>query len=432
MVLGTLASSVGQAAHADFIKDSHANLALRNLYFNSDFRDQPGPAGQSKTAEWAQGFLLNYTSGFTAGILGFGVDAMALQGVKLDGGAGNHRGSSMIPDDGTGAADQWSRLGLTGKVRLGKTEARLGTLTPKLPILVSSDSRLLPQTFEGAQLTSNSIDNLTLTAGRLEHATGRASTDRTGLAVTGGTRESNEFVFAGADYKVTKDLLVQYYAANLEDYYTQQFLGLQHTFALSEGQSIKADLRYFDTDSSGANGSVNGRADGYRASGYTHDQSGEIDNRTWSAMFTYSLGGHALTGGYQRVSDGSNFVQLNQGSLPDKGAAGGSLYLFTDRMLTSFNRAGERTWFGQYAYDFVALGVPGLRASMIYLKGDGIKATSSAEQREWERDFALDYVIQDGLFKGVGLGWRNASLRSQVAPAQDQNRLIVSYTLALF
>lgn len=166
MVLGTLASSVGQAAHADFIKDSHANLALRNLYFNSDFRDQPGPAGQSKTAEWAQGFMLNYTSGFTAGILGFGVDAMALQGVKLDGGAGNHRGSSMIPDDGTGAADQWSRLGLTGKVRLGKTEARLGTLTPKLPILVSSDSRLLPQTFEGAQLTSNSIDNLTLTADR--------------------------------------------------------------------------------------------------------------------------------------------------------------------------------------------------------------------------------------------------------------------------
>ncbi|NBA94819.1 OprD family porin [Pseudomonas sp. R5(2019)] len=432
LVLGALTSSVGQAARADFIEGSHANLALRNLYFNNDYRDRPGPAGQSKTEEWAQGFMLNYTSGFTAGTLGFGVDALAFQGVTLNSGAGNHRGSSMIPDDGTGAADQWSRLGLTGKARLGSTEARLGTLQPKLPILVSNDGRLLPQTFQGGQVTSNDIDNLTLTAGRLDQATGRASTDRTGLAVNGATRQSNDFVFAGADYKVTKDLIVQYYVANLEDYYTQQFFGLQHVLALGKGQSFKTDLRYFDTDSSGANGSASGRAEGYRVGGYTRNSSGEIDNRTWSAMFTYTLGGHALTGGYQSVSDDSNFVQLNQGTLPGKGAAGSSVYLFTDRMLASFTRAGERTRFGQYAYDFAALGVPGLRASMVYLKGDDIKTAVGGDKGEWERDLALDYVIQDGTFKGVGFGWRYGALRSQIDPHQDQNRLIVSYTLSLF
>jgi hypothetical protein len=338
----------------------------------------------------------------------------------------------MIPSDGTEAVDEWSRLGLTGKARLGKTEARLGTLTPKLPILMSNDGRLLPQTFEGAQLTSNDIDNLTLTAGHLEHATGRASTDRTGLAVSGGTRESNDFLFAGFDYKVTKNLLAQYYVANLEDYYTQQFFGLQHTLALSEGQSIKTDLRYFDTGASGANDTANGRADGYRVGGYTRNNSGKIDYQTWSAMFTYSLGAHALTGGYQRISDGSNFVQLNQGTLPDKGAGGASLYLFTDRLLSSFNRAGERTWFSQYAYDFAGLGVPGLRASVTYLKGDNIKSVSNVEQKEWDRDVALDYVIQSGPFSGVAFGWRNSTLHSQLVPNQDMNRLIVSYTLVLF
>ena len=432
LVLGAVTCSVGQVAHADFIKDSHASLALRNLYFNNDFRDRPGAAGQSKTAEWAQGFMLNYTSGFTDGTFGFGVDAMGYQGVTLDSGAGNHRGSSMIPSDGNSAAAEWSRLGLTGKARLGKTEARLGTLLPKLPILMASDGRLLPQTFEGAQLTSNDFDNLTLTAGHLEHATGRGSSDRTGLAVAGGTRASNDFVFAGANYNVTKDLLVQYYAANLENYYTQQFFGLQHTLALGEGQSIKTDLRYFDTGSSGANGSAGGRADGYRVGGYTRNGSGEIDNRTWSAMFTYSIGGHALTSGYQQISGDSNFVQLNQGALPDKGAAGASLYLFTDRMLTSFNRAGERTWFGQYAYDFAGLGVPGLRASMVYLKGDDIKAATGGDKAEWERDLALEYVIQSGPLKNVGLAWKQGVLRSQVDPDQDQHRLIISYTLALF
>ncbi|NQD73629.1 outer membrane porin, OprD family [Pseudomonas sp. CrR7] len=297
---------------------------------------------------------------------------------------------------------------------------------------MSNDGRLLPQTFEGIQFTSNDFDNLTLTAGRLEHATGRASTDRTGLAVLGGTRESDALLFAGIDYNFTKGSLVQYYAANLENYYTQQFLGLQHTVALGAGQSLKADLRYFDTGASGANGSARGRAEGYRVNGYTRDGSGEIDNRTWSAILTYTLGGHGLTGGYQSVSDASAFVQPNQGALPEKGAAGASVYLFTDRMLATFNRAGERTWFGQYGYDFAALGAPGLRASVVYLKGDGIKTISGIEQKEWERDLALDYVIQTGLFKGVGLSWRQAALRSEVADAQDQTRVIISYTLALF
>lgn len=101
-------------------------------------------------------------------------------------------------------------------------------------------------------------------------------------------------------------------------------------------------------------------------------------------------------------------------------------------MLASFNRAGERTWFGQYAYDFAAAGVPGLRASMVYLKGSNIQTTASGNQTEWERDLALDYVIQNGTFKGLGLGWRYGVLHSQAEANQDQNRLILSYTLALF
>ena len=33
-----------------------------------------------------QGFILNYQSGFTQGTVGFGVDALGLLGVRLDGG----------------------------------------------------------------------------------------------------------------------------------------------------------------------------------------------------------------------------------------------------------------------------------------------------------------------------------------------------------
>jgi hypothetical protein len=424
-MFGSIAMS--SQAFADFLSDSKATLGMRNFYFNNDNRD--GTAAPSKTEEWAQGFMLDVKSGYTDGTVGFGVDALGLLGVTLDTGKGRHVGSSMIPSDSDNrAVDEWSRLGLTGKVKISKTELRYGTLIPKLPILVANDGRVLPQTFDGGQITSSEFKDLTLTGGRIEHATGRGSTDQTGLAALGGTRESNQFDFAGGDWKVTKDLTAQYYYANLDNYYVQQFFGLIHTLAFSDNQSLKTDLRYFKTDSSGANSSG---TTGYRISGYTENGDGEIDNRTWSAALIYTVGGHAVTAGYQSVSDGSNFTQLNQGSLVDKGAGGSSVYLYTDRFIQSFTRAGENTAFGQYAYDFAALGVPGLKASVMYLSGNNIKTASGSDQKEWERDFTLDYVLQSGALKGVGFGWRNGKSNSEAARDQDQNRIVVSYSIPL-
>jgi hypothetical protein len=424
-MFGSIAMS--SQVFADFLSDSKATLGMRNFYFNNDNRD--GTAAPSKTEEWAQGFMLDVKSGYTDGTVGFGVDALGLLGVTLDTGKGRHVGSSMIPSDSDNrAVDEWSRLGLTGKVKISKTDLRYGTLIPKLPILVANDGRVLPQTFDGSQITSSEFKDLTLTGGRIEHATGRGSTDQTGLAALGGTRESNQFDFAGGDWKVTKDLTAQYYYAHLDNYYTQQFFGLIHTLAFSDNQSLKTDLRYFNTDSSGENSSG---TSGYRISGYTKNGDGVIDNRTWSAALIYSLGGHAITAGYQSVSDGSSFTQLNQGGLVDKGAGGSSVYLYTDRLIQSFTRAGERTSFGQYAYDFAALGVPGLKASVMYLSGDNIKTRSGDNQKEWERDIFLDYVLQSGALKGVGFGWRNGKSNSEAARDQDQNRVFVSYSIPL-
>lgn len=421
-------TALSSHAYADFLSDGKATLGLRNFYFSNDNRD--GTAAPSKTEEWAQGFMLDFKSGYTDGTVGVGIDALGLMGITLDSGKGRHVGSTMIPSDGDNSAvDEWSRLGLTGKVKISKTELRYGTLIPKLPILVANDGRVLPQTFEGGQITSGEIKNLTLTGGRIEHATGRGSTDQTGLSVAGGTRESNKFDFAGGDWKVTKDLTAQYYYANLDDYYTQHFFGLIHTLTISENQYLKTDLRYFKTDSSGENSSG---TTGYRISGFTESGDGEIDNRTWSAALIYTVGGHAVTAGYQSVSDGSNFTQLNQGSLVDKGAGGTSLYLYTDRLIQSFTRAGENTAFGQYAYDFAAVGIPGLKASVIYLSGDNIKTTSGSDQKEWERDFTLDYVVQSGALKNVAFGWRNGKSNSEAARNQDQNRVFVSYSIPLF
>lgn len=432
----TLAAVASQASAAGFIEDSKASVGLRNFYINQDTRN----ADANTQEEWGQGFQFNYISGYTEGTVGFGVDALGLLGVKLDSGKGRHGnpdssryGGTVFPTDENGrAVDDFSSLGLTGKVRISKTEARIGTLQPKLPVVTFNDGRLLPQTFEGGQITSAEIDNLTLIGGQLEHAKGRNSSNDEGLSIAGANNAetgqfSNKFYYAGADYKISKDLLAQYYYGNLDDFYKQHFLGLVHNWAIGPG-SLKSDLRYFHSDSDGKNGSVAGRAEGYKAQGEIDAANKitgvEVDNQTWSALFTYTLGSHALSGGYQQVSGDSAFPFLNQGD-------GSTAYLITDRQIGKFLSAGERTWLAEYAYDFSKAGVPGLKATVTYLSGDNIDAVGG-DRKEWERDFRLDYTLQEGALKGLGFSWRNASLRGNTtANDQDENRLIVSYTLSL-
>ncbi|MFL7961105.1 MULTISPECIES: OprD family outer membrane porin [unclassified Pseudomonas] len=420
-----------QAGAAGFIEDSKASVSSRTMYFESDNHE-----GGSDQREAATGLKFDYKSGFTQGVVGFGIDAQALAGLHLDGGKGQHPdNNSFSPSDSDGSAEHsWSRASGNVKALFSKTEAHLGgALQPNLPILVANDGRLLPQTFEGGTITSKDLDNVTFNAGQLEHAQGRAGTNSTGLAVNGGTEDSNQFRYAGADWKVTKDLTLQYYYANLQDYYKQHFLGAVHVFPISEGQSFKTDLRYFDSSSDGRNGDP-----GYRFNnngGYAKNP-GEVDNKTWSAMFTYTLGGSAFLLGHQQVGDDGGFVYLNQGSLlndagRNEGAGGSSFYLFTDSMIQQFIRAGENTTFGQYSYDFTGLGVPGLKAAIAYLHGDDIKsATGGSDTSEWERDMRLDYVVQQGPLKGFGTTLRYGSYRGSGTGIadQDQTRLIFNYT----
>ncbi len=432
VALGVLAQ---QAGAAGFVEDSKLSLSSRTMYFNNDTRENGG----LDQRESGQGFKLDYLSGFTEGTVGFGVDVQALWGIHLDGGRGHRQNAdnSFFPSDSDGSAvHDWSRVGGNVKARISKTEAHFGSaLAPALPILVSNDGRLLPQTFEGGTIQSKEIDSLTLNAGQLTHAMGRASSNRTGLSVAGAFRDSNKFQFAGGDWKVTKDLTLQYYYSNLEDFYKQHFLGLTHVFPIAEDQSFKTDLRYFDSRSDGKNGDT-----GYTFNnngGYA-DSTGKVDNKTWSAMFTYSLGGHALMLGHQQVGDDGGFVWLNQGNVrkdgstsPLEGAGGASFYLFTDSMINQFARAGENTTFGQYSYDFARLGVPGLKASVAYLRGDDIRNISgSGSYKEWERDARIDYVIQEGPLKGLGTSLRHGVYRGSGESINDadQTRLIFNYT----
>lgn len=434
VAVGVLAQ---QASAAGFIEDSKATLGLRNFYINTDNRTGPDTASsKNKNEEWGQGFDLRFISGYTQGTVQFGVDAIGLYGVRLDSSpnkSGNANGAAsggtVFPSDGNSAVPDFGSLGLTGKVKISQTELKIGTLMPNNPVIKYNDGRLLPQTFTGGELKSNEIKDLTLTAGQIESAKGRNSSNDEDLSISGANASSNydagkfsnKFYYGGADYKITKDLTASYYYGELKDFYSQNFLGLVHNWAIGPGV-LKSDLRYYRSRDNGANGDESA----YYTSGFYGGKTvkGKVDNDLYSYLALYSVEGHTFGGGYQYTKGDSDFPWLNQGD-------GSSNSTTTDMQIQKFARAGERTWQARYAYDFAKVGVPGLTAGVIYLRGSNID-NPTGDKTEWERDITVGYVVPQGPLKNLGVAWKNAMWRTDIATRdQDENRLIVSYSIPL-
>ncbi|MEE5129595.1 OprD family porin [Pseudomonas alliivorans] len=407
--LPSLLLSVAPWVSADgFIEDSKLKLQLRNVYFNENFRDEHGLStraaltAKSERTEWAQGLLLDYQSGFTQGVLGFGFDASGLLGIKLDSGKGRS-GTGLLPVHSDGrAADEFSSLGAAAKVRLARTIVKYGSLLPRTPVLVYNDARLLPQVYQGTQFTSTDIENLTLTGGRLDQFKLRDSSDSRSIIPDGFSGKGSDFSYVGGDYRLGKDVRLSYFYGELEEFYRQQFASIQHDLTLGSGV-LTSDLRYFRSVDAGA------------------ARSGKIDNDMLSGQLTYALSGHSVGAGYQVLSGDAGLPYIS----------GATVYSFSNVGIGKFIEEDEKTWMVSYGYDFARLGAPGLTFSTRYLRGDNEKS-GPAQLREWERDAEIAYVVQGGTFKGLGVKLRNYVYRSDFARGRDSNRLYLTYDVALW
>ena len=211
---------------AGFAEDAKVTLGLRNFYINRNFVD---PAfSQGKAEEWTQSFILDARSGFSQGTVGFGLDVLGMSAFKLDGGKGT-RNTGLLPihDDGR-PADNFGRLAVAAKAKVSKTELKVGEWMAVLPILRSDDGRALPQTFQGAQLSSMEIDGLSLYGGQFRQNSVR--NDASMEDMTFGGASSDRFNFVGGEYRFNDNrTLVGLWNAELQDIYNQQYLQLSHS-----------------------------------------------------------------------------------------------------------------------------------------------------------------------------------------------------------
>ncbi|MDE4537071.1 OprD family porin [Pseudomonas sp. ITEM 17296] len=398
--VGMLGSLPGTTLAAGFVEDAKATLGLRNFYINRNFTNPSNP--QSKAEEWTQSFILDARSGFTEGPVGFGVDVLGMWSVKLDGGGGTY-GTGLLPrhDDGR-PADDFGRLAVAGKARISKTELKIGEWMPVLPILRSDDGRSLPQTFRGGQVTSNEIAGLTLYGGQFRGNSPRNDASMEDMSYGGAL--SDRFNFVGGEYKFNQDrTLVGLWNAVLKDVYQQQYLQLSHSQPVGDW-TLGANLGYFHGDEDGS------------------ERAGQLDNKTYSGMFSAKYGGNTFWVGLQKV-DGDTWMRVN-------GTSGGTLA--NDSYNSSFDNANERSWQVRHDFNFVTVGVPGLTLMNRYISGQDVHTGAVTYGKEWVRETELAYVIQSGAFKDLSVKWRNSSIRRDYSNNEfDENRLIFNYPLSL-
>jgi hypothetical protein len=398
-----LAASAFPAFAEGFLEDGKASLTARNFYINRNFTN---PAySQGKAEEWTQSFILDAKSGFTQGTVGFGVDALGLLSVKLDGGKGTG-GTQLLPIDSDGRpVDDFGRLAVAGKMKVSKTEVKVGEWMPVLPILRSDDGRSLPQTFQGGQITSQEIAGLNLYGGQFRQNSPRNDASMEDMFMQGKAAfTSDRFNFVGGEYSFNdKRTMIGVWNAQLKDIYQQQYLQIVHSQPLG-AWTLGANLGYFW-------GSEDGSA-----------RAGDLDNRTASALLSAKYGSSTFYLGLQKVSGDNAWMRVN-------GTSGGTLA--NDSYNSSYDNAKERSWQLRHDFNFAGVGIPGLTLMNRYISGEDVHTATVSDGKEWGRESELAYVIQSGSLKNLSLKWRNSTLHRDYSSLEfDENRLIISYAFS--
>lgn len=439
-----LAFASAQSDSKGFVEDSDLQLLNKNYAFYRDFRNNGvGNGGaaddQNYRNEWAHGVMATFQSGYTQGTVGFGVDAHAAQGFKLNSGDGTN-GTGLLPITEEGKADDdYSFAGGAVKVRVSNTELKYGNLMPASPVFATGTVRLLPGSATGFQVLSSEVENLSLDAGHFTAVRdGSAGTNSDGEITTAyGFTQVDSADYIGGSYSINDNFSVTLYGSEFEDVWRQYYGNANYNIPLSDEQSLTFDFNVYRTLDEGS------------------AKAGEIDNTTFSLSAAYALGAHTFTLAYQKVNGDEPFDYLGM----DEQNFGDSIFLANSVQYSDFNGPGEKSFQARYDLDMSAFGVPGLSFMARYITGSDVDGTGAdingaywtydefgndtgpgygADGSEWERDLEVKYVVQEGAAKDLSFRLRHASWRSNNdmgfaysngSSALDEVRLITEYPL---
>ncbi|WP_438301863.1 OprD family porin [Pseudomonas sp. NMS19W] len=408
ITLALLLGGVANTAWASgFLDDAKGEVLSRNFFLSNDYRS-PSPSGKNYKQEWAQGFIGTFASGFTDGTVGFGLDAHAFYGLKLDGGRG-HSGTGLLPVDSDGRSEsEYSSAGGALKFKASRTTLAFGEMTVETPVFDTSDKRLQPEYATGFLLNSREIDNVNLVAGHFTAFKNQDSSSGQGdFQGYGANTKAGGISFIGADLFSGSPVGGALYASDLSETWHQYYANLHF-----KQSGVVLDANVYHTRDTG------------------QALAGEIDNTAFSLSGKYVFGPHAVMLGWQRIN----------GDTPFDFVGGDSIYLANSIKYADFNGAHERSWQARYDLDFGAFGIPGLNFMTRYVSGSHIDGTHAPKGgayntfdpdsgqyqpqqgdggKHWERDIDLRYIVQSGAAKDLSVQLSHVSHRANSAQAGD-------------
>ena len=336
------AMASAQSDSKGFVEDSTFSINTRALYFSRDFRNNPsGPDSQSRAEESGLGFNALYSSGFTQGTIGVGVDVIGLLGVKLDSGKGR-AGTGLFPTGSDGRSqDDYSKGGGAIKFRISDTVLKIGDQYTTAPVFASDDSRLLPELPQGVSITSNEIKGLKLEAGHFTSIVAQSQTFKDSISDSSdvghvGLKEAN---FVGGVYSFTPELTGSLYYSKVEDYWKKTYANINWTHALSKDQSLAFDFNIYST-----------KSDGLGLQRAEKDNTTKLDNRAYSLQGAYTIDAHTFTLAYQKVSGDGDYGYGIDG--------GGTIFLANSIARSDFNAEDEKSFQARYDLNMATFGVP--------------------------------------------------------------------------
>ncbi|WP_109512338.1 OprD family porin [Pseudomonas ovata] len=412
-----------QAQAKGFVDGSSLSILARNQYFNRDRQD-----GATDNRDWTQGFIGTFSSGFTEGTVGVGVDAFGHFGLKLDAQEGDSGTGNLQRDSDGHAQDSFGSAGAAIKLRASKTQLRYGNMQPLAPVFAVGGTRLLPQTATGFDLKSSEIEGLDLEAGRFTSTNSNVTTNQDHeIYALYANVTARRATYAGGVYQISPNWTASLYGSQFEDVWNQYYANTNYVMALSDDQSLTFDANLYRTLDEG------------------QAKAGSINNTTYSLSATYAfLVAHSISLSLQKVDGDTPFDYLAVGN-NGNGEGGDSVFLANSVQWSDFNGPNEKSFGVRYTLDMATYGVPGLSFMARHLRGydvDGSKVSADSayaglygsDGKHNETDIEAKYVVQTGPAKDLSFRIRQAFHRANTDQGEgdlSEFRLIVDYPISV-
>ncbi|MGH8439422.1 MAG: OprD family porin [Pseudomonas sp.] len=384
-----------QSEAKGFIEGQSLSGSTRNWYAREratraplwKYRKSDGSLHDTHSRDnWVQGTILNYSSGFTEGAIGFATEVAAYNAIALEQGRAAVAGPNnrtLTHSDGD-VIGQWSKMGLANvKARVSNTTLTAGRQSIDTPVIAYIGNRALPSSFEGVTIRSEEFDNLAFDIGTFDRLSTRTEQGTSKFVAEYGDRafEADHVNIAGVNYQPLKSLKTSLYVSNVEDLWNQYYFGANHVLGDSSVLSLSTGLNYYKTKDEGKS------------------QLGEIDNDTYSLSFGLTHQAHNLSFSYQQVNGNEYFDYLHDTN---------AIYL-ANSLLSDFNGPNEKSVQIAYVLNMAQYGVPGLKFNLYNARGWGIDGTHYTgtgydvkkldDENHYEWGFGTTYAVQSGSLK---------------------------------